>query len=83
MGNSIVLFDISMEISSRQFYFGDVGYAVISLRSCPLPIIPLCLELKKQRSQKNNAWSQVTQSFAHGKNVFFNRTYCYCAVKIE
>ena len=55
MGNSIVLFDISMEISSRQFYFGDVGYAVISLRSCPLPIIPLCLELKKQRSQKNNA----------------------------
>ena len=55
MGNSIVLFDISMEISCRQFYFGDIGYAVISLRSCSLPIIPLCLELKKQRSQKNNA----------------------------
>ena len=52
MGNSIALFDISMEICSRQFYFGDVGYAVISLRSCPLPIIPLCLEPKKQRSKK-------------------------------
>ena len=55
MGNSIAVFDISMEIPSRQFYFGDVGYAVINLRSCPLPIIPLCLELKKQRSKKNNA----------------------------
>ena len=32
-----------------------------SLRSCPLPIIPLRLSRpKKQRSQKKNAWSQVT-----------------------
>ena len=45
MGNSIALSDISMEISSKQFYFGDVCYAVISLRSCPLAIIPLRLEL--------------------------------------
>ena len=34
--------------------------AFSSLRSCPLPIIPLCLSRPPLKKKKKNAWSQVT-----------------------
>ena len=30
-----------------------------SLRSCPLPIIPLCLSSQRSKKKKKDAWSQV------------------------
>ena len=54
MGNSFVLFDVSMEISRRQFHFGFTAFGGPSFRG-----------VLKTKTSKT-----VKEKFLSGKNVF-------------